>query len=49
MNRKSRLSMATLGALALAALLPLGAAQAQEEEKVLNIYNWSDYIAEVTL
>ena len=49
MNRKSRLSMATLGALALAALLPLGAAQAQEEEKVLNIYNWSDYIAEDTL
>jgi putrescine transport system substrate-binding protein len=39
----------TLGALALAALLPLGAAQAQEEEKVLNIYNWSDYIAEDTL
>lgn len=49
MNRKSRLSMATLGALALAALLPLGAAQAQEEDKVLNIYNWSDYIAEDTL
>jgi hypothetical protein len=24
-------------------------AQAQEEEKVLNIYNWSDYIAEDTL
>ncbi len=25
------------------------AAQAQEEEKVLNVYNWSDYIAEDTL
>jgi putrescine transport system substrate-binding protein len=25
------------------------AAQAQEEEKVLNIYNWSDYIAEDTI
>jgi ABC-type sugar transport system substrate-binding protein len=39
MNRKSRLSMTTLGALALAALLPLGTAQAQEEEKVLNIHS----------
>jgi putrescine transport system substrate-binding protein len=26
-----------------------GTAQAQEEEKILNIYNWSDYIAEDTL
>jgi putrescine transport system substrate-binding protein len=26
-----------------------GAVQAQEEEKVLNIYNWSDYIAEDTI
>ena len=26
-----------------------GAAQAQEEEKVLNIYNWSDYIAPDTI
>jgi len=26
-----------------------GAARAQEEEKVLNIYNWSDYIAEDTI
>ncbi len=38
---------------ALAALVCLlaapGAAQAQEEEKVLNIYNWSDYIAEDTI
>jgi len=42
MNAKSILS--TL-ALALATTL----AVAQEEEKVLNIYNWSDYIAEDTL
>ena len=36
--------------LAAAALLTLGgAAQAQEEEKVLNVYNWSDYIAEDTV
>ncbi|NML16615.1 polyamine ABC transporter substrate-binding protein [Azohydromonas caseinilytica] len=34
-----------------AAVVALGAhgAQAQEEEKVLNIYNWSDYIAEDTI
>jgi putrescine transport system substrate-binding protein len=40
-----------LGAAAgLASLLGLPAlAQAQEEEKVVNIYNWSDYIAEDTL
>ena len=24
-------------------------AQAQEEEKVLNVYNWSDYISEDTI
>ncbi len=38
-------------AISLAAALALGAtaAQAQEEEKVLNIYNWSDYIAEDTI
>jgi putrescine transport system substrate-binding protein len=42
----TRMSLATL-----AVLGALGAptAQAQEEEKVLNIYNWSDYIAEDTL
>ncbi|MDH4052147.1 MAG: spermidine/putrescine ABC transporter substrate-binding protein PotF, partial [Rubrivivax sp.] len=36
---------------ALAAGLALAAltASAQEEEKVLNIYNWSDYIAEDTI
>jgi putrescine transport system substrate-binding protein len=37
-------ALCALGALC---LLPL--AQAQEEEKVLNIYNWSDYIAEDTI
>ena len=35
-------------AAALAMAGPLGA-QAQQEEKVLNIYNWSDYIAEDTI
>jgi putrescine transport system substrate-binding protein len=41
--------LAALTALtALAAFTPL-AVQAQEEEKVLNIYNWSDYIAEDTI
>jgi putrescine transport system substrate-binding protein len=30
-------------------LLAAGPALAQEEEKVLNIYNWSDYIAEETI
>ena len=35
------------GVLALTALA--GAAHAQEEEKVLNIYNWSDYIADDTI
>jgi putrescine transport system substrate-binding protein len=36
-------------ALAAAALLLSGPARAQEEEKILNIYNWSDYIAEDTI
>ena len=36
-------------ALALAAALALPGARAQEEEKVLNIYNWSDYIADDTI
>ncbi|KAF4530468.1 hypothetical protein B566_EDAN018615 [Ephemera danica] len=40
----------TLKSLAVAAVLALSLpAFAQEEEKVLNIYNWSDYIAEDTL
>ena len=40
-----------LAALASALVLGLaaGAVQAQQEEKVLNIYNWSDYIAEDTI
>ncbi len=32
-----------------ATLLAAAGAQAQEEEKVLNIYNWSDYIGEDTI
>jgi putrescine transport system substrate-binding protein len=32
-----------------AATLLAGPARAQEEEKVLNVYNWSDYIADDTL
>ncbi len=42
MNKKALLSALALG---LAATFSV----AQEEEKVLNIYNWSDYIAEDTL
>ncbi len=40
-------SLAALAATGLA--LACSVASAQEEEKVLNIYNWSDYIAEDTL
>ncbi len=36
-------------AIAAACLCWAGAALAQDEEKVLNVYNWSDYIAEDTL
>jgi putrescine transport system substrate-binding protein len=36
-------------ALAAAALLAPSSARAQEEEKILNVYNWSDYIAEDTI
>lgn len=45
------LSLRSLAPLALAAASALTQvpAQAQEEEKVLNIYNWSDYIAEDTI
>jgi len=39
--------IALAGACAFALLA--GTARAQEEEKVLNIYNWSDYIAEDTI
>ena len=49
MNRWSRRSMVVAAtAAALSAAAPL-AAQAQEEDKVLNVYNWSDYIAEDTV
>ena len=43
------LSRRFLALLGLAATLAAGPARAQEEEKVLNIYNWSDYIAEDTI
>jgi len=46
MKLLSRRSIA-LASLALA--LGSGAALAQEEEKVLNVYNWSDYIGEETI
>jgi len=38
-----------LGCVALAALAAAAPAHAQGESKVLNIYNWSDYIAEDTI
>ncbi len=44
---KTLLSLAVITAAS--ALLLAGAARAQEEEKVLNIYNWSDYIADDTI
>jgi putrescine transport system substrate-binding protein len=42
--RRAALALSLCGAIAAA-----GTVQAQEEEKVLNIYNWSDYIAEDTI
>lgn len=42
-------SLAALGAATAALTLATLPAHAQEEEKVLNIYNWSDYIAEDTI
>ena len=36
-------------ALALAAVLLTGSAALAQEEKVLNVYNWSDYIADDTI
>ena len=41
------LSLASVAAAA--SLLFAGPARAQEEEKVLNVYNWSDYIADDTI
>jgi putrescine transport system substrate-binding protein len=43
------LVVAGLASAVASALVPAGPAQAQEEDKVLNIYNWSDYIAEDTI
>lgn len=49
MNTQSfRRAIGALGSIALLALIPLRT-HAQEEEKVLNVYNWSDYIAEDTI
>jgi putrescine transport system substrate-binding protein len=45
----SALTSLTSATLAATALLWGPPAAAQEEEKVLNVYNWSDYIAEDTL
>ena len=47
MNLKTFRSAATFAAASL--VLACTAVLAQEEEKVLNIYNWSDYIAEDTI
>ena len=51
MNTSSSSSrLAALGRLALACtLLAAGPVRAAEEEKVLNVYNWSDYIADDTV
>jgi putrescine transport system substrate-binding protein len=43
------LSRRSLALASLALALGSGAALAQEEEKVLNVYNWSDYIGEETI
>jgi putrescine transport system substrate-binding protein len=45
----SRLTASLCLALATTGLLFSSPARAQEEEKVINVYNWSDYIAEDTL
>jgi putrescine transport system substrate-binding protein len=45
----SRLFPGLLAVLGLASALVAGPTRAQEEEKVLNIYNWSDYIGEETI
>ena len=49
MSPMSFLKIALATACALTLSLRPGLAQAQEEEKVLNIYNWSDYIADDTI
>jgi putrescine transport system substrate-binding protein len=45
----SRRSLGVLGCLALASILSFAAPAAAQEEKVLNVYNWSDYIGEDTI
>ncbi|MFC3379999.1 polyamine ABC transporter substrate-binding protein [Rugamonas sp. CCM 8940] len=49
-NKRVAAHLAAAAALAVAAALTAGTAVAQaQEEKVLNIYNWSDYIADDTV
>ncbi|SFM17834.1 polyamine ABC transporter substrate-binding protein [Rugamonas rubra] len=49
-NKRVAVHLAAAAALAVAAALTAGTAAAQaQEEKVLNIYNWSDYIADDTV
>ncbi len=48
-STSSRRTAGLLSLLAAAWLAGATGAQAQEEEKILNVYNWSDYIAEDTL
>lgn len=45
MNPSASLRPFALGGLALVCTLLAAPARAQEEEKVLNVYNWADYIA----
>jgi len=49
MKRKFNALLSLASSTAVIALLFAGPARAQEEEKVLNIYNWSDYIADDTI
>lgn len=46
---KLNVARTALSLIATSLLFGATAAQAQEEEKVLNVYNWSDYIADDTL
>ncbi len=41
--------LGALGSIAMSLSLAVAAPAAAEEEKVLNVYNWSDYIAEDTI
>ena len=49
MNRMFNTLLSLAAITAASTLLFAGPARAQEEEKVLNIYNWSDYIADDTI